>query len=142
MREKGRNASQLSKYRASKSLAERGENQTFLMSSIQLIQFSAAWDFVTKHSSTITWDFVTLCPPYVFGPVIHEVSTPNTLNASISQIYNALFKKENVLQSVEFSWVDVRDVAQAHVRALEVPEAGGQRFIIASGPWIWQDWGT
>ena len=34
---------------------------------------------------------------------------------------------------------DVRDVALAHVRALELPEAGGQRFIAGTGPHTWQD---
>lgn len=33
----------------------------------------------------------------------------------------------------------MRDVALAHVRALEVPEAGGQRFITAGGAYTWQD---
>ena len=28
--------------------------------------------------------------------------------------------------------VDVRDVAELHVRAMEVPEAGGERFIASS----------
>lgn len=31
------------------------------------------------------------------------------------------------------TFVDVRDVALAHVRALMVPEAGGQRFYIVGG---------
>jgi len=31
-----------------------------------------------------------------------------------------------------FSFVDVRDVAEAHLRALETKEAKGQRFILAS----------
>jgi nucleoside-diphosphate-sugar epimerase len=29
--------------------------------------------------------------------------------------------------------VDVRDIALAHVRAMEVPEAGGKRFFITAG---------
>jgi nucleoside-diphosphate-sugar epimerase len=32
-----------------------------------------------------------------------------------------------------YIWVDVRDVALAHVRAIEVPEAGGQRFFVTAG---------
>lgn len=32
-----------------------------------------------------------------------------------------------------FLWVDVRDAAMAHVRAIEVPEAGGERFFIVAG---------
>ena len=38
-------------------------------------------------------------------------------------------------------WVDVRDIAEAHVRALQRPKAGGSRYIIAAGPSKWQDFG-
>lgn len=38
-------------------------------------------------------------------------------------------------------YVDVRDIAHAHVLALQKPEAGGNRFIIAAGPFKWQDFG-
>ena len=37
------------------------------------------------------------------------------------------------------SWVDVRDVAEAHVLALFKPDAGGKRIIVTSGPFKWQD---
>ena len=40
------------------------------------------------------------------------------------------------------SWVDVRDVGLAHLLALQKQEAGGERIIISSGAWTWQDWGT
>lgn len=36
-------------------------------------------------------------------------------------------------------WVDVRDVAAAHIRALESQDAGGQRIIVSGGEWVWQD---
>lgn len=32
-----------------------------------------------------------------------------------------------------FLWTDVRDLALAHVRAAEVPEAGGKRVFITAG---------
>ena len=38
-------------------------------------------------------------------------------------------------------YVDVRDIAQAHVLALQKEQAGGNRFIIAAGPFKWQDFG-
>ena len=38
-------------------------------------------------------------------------------------------------------WIDVRDVALAHVLALQKEGAGGERIIISSGKWVWQDWG-
>jgi nucleoside-diphosphate-sugar epimerase len=41
-------------------------------------------------------------------------------------------------------WVDVRDVAAAHVRALiDVKDCGGERIVIYDGdqsPFVWNDW--
>ena len=44
--------------------------------------------------------------------------------------------------SCSMAWVDVRDLADAHALALEKEEAGGNRIIVASGPYKWQDWRT
>lgn len=41
--------------------------------------------------------------------------------------------KEKLPPTGVFLWVDVRDVALAHVRAIEVAEAGGQRFFVTAG---------
>ena len=36
-------------------------------------------------------------------------------------------------------WIDVRDIALAHVLAAQKPEAGGERIIISAGDFVWQD---
>lgn len=41
--------------------------------------------------------------------------------------------KDQLPPTGTFIWVDVRDVALAHVRAMEVPGAGGQRFFVTAG---------
>lgn len=59
--------------------------------------------------------------------------------------YDAIFTKKKTpeeLAGVQGSFVDVRDVARAHVRALEVGKAGGERVIVSAGEFIWQDWCT
>ena len=38
-------------------------------------------------------------------------------------------------------WIDVRDLAEAHVLAIQKPEAGGERIIVSQGPFKWQDFG-
>ena len=38
-------------------------------------------------------------------------------------------------------WVDVRDLATAHVLAITTPDAGGERVIVCPGPFKWQDFG-
>lgn len=75
VREKGRAASQPAKYRASKTLAER-----------------AAWDFVAKNKEKLTWELVVLNPPYVFGPAIHEVGAPESLNESMHDWFHSVLK--------------------------------------------------
>ncbi|THH09440.1 hypothetical protein EW145_g2000 [Phellinidium pouzarii] len=126
VREKGRAADQTAKYCASKTLAEK-----------------AAWDFVDKHKSEISWDLTVLNPPFVFGPILHEVASPDALNSSVALFYEAILTKNKTpeeLLAMQFGWVDVRDVARGHVLALESPRAGGERFVLCSGHFIWQDW--
>ena len=79
----------------------------------------------------------------VFGPVLHEVSSPDALNTSAKDWYDTIIKQSKTPQQVtafQGSWIDVRDVALAHILSLEKPSAGGQRFIITSGNFVWQDW--
>lgn len=38
-------------------------------------------------------------------------------------------------------WVDVRDLAHAQVLVLITPDAGGERFIIRGGSYVWQQFG-
>jgi len=121
VQEKGKDADAMVKYSASKRLAEK-----------------AAWEFEKTHAHEIKWDLVTLCPPYVYGPTIHEVADADALNTSIKDYYQAVFKHAN--SSVEGSWVDVRDLSEGHVKAIQVEEAGGHRFILTSGNFVWQDW--
>lgn len=42
-------------------------------------------------------------------------------------------KSADVLATGGTCWVDVRDVALAHVLMLEKEEAGGERFIVSAG---------
>jgi len=126
----GVEAPQMEKYRASKALAEK-----------------AAWDFVEKNKDAIGWDLVTLNPPYVFGPTIHEVSSSATsLNYTAFEWYNTIVhetmdgKSLEALKTTGSCWIDVRDVGLAHALALEKEEAGGERILITAGAWVWQDW--
>lgn len=72
--EKGADASPYFKYCASKVLAER-----------------TAWEIYEQHKVEKKWDFVSLIPPWVFGPVIHAVSTPESLNFSMLEWYQTVF---------------------------------------------------
>ncbi|KAJ7079512.1 hypothetical protein C8R43DRAFT_1083223 [Mycena crocata] len=116
--ENGRKAAAPAKYRASKTLAER-----------------AAWDFMAKHKSELAWDLSVMNPPLVLGPIIHAVTTPDSLNTSSRNMYDAFTKPDGTAGGG--CWIDVR---LAHVRALEREAAGGERIIISAGAFKWQDW--
>ncbi|KAJ7662730.1 D-lactaldehyde dehydrogenase [Mycena polygramma] len=118
---KGREASNPYKYQASKTLAER-----------------AAWEFAKKHAGEITWDLSVMNPPLVLGPILHAVSSPSDLNTSCLAMYNAFTKPDGAAGGG--NWVDVRDLALAHVRALQKEAAGGERIIVGAGVFKWQDW--
>ncbi|GFZ49479.1 Putative uncharacterized oxidoreductase [Saitozyma sp. JCM 24511] len=112
-------------YSASKTLAEQ-----------------AFWKFIEDKKPS--WDGVTINPPWVLGPIIHECDTPEKLNTSVQIFYKwAAGKKTQADLPAEDdsgNWVNVIDVALAHVRALEVPEASGQRYLTSNGPFVVQDY--
>ncbi|KAA1471305.1 NAD-P-binding protein [Dentipellis sp. KUC8613] len=121
--QQGKNAPVPFWYIASKTLAEK-----------------AAWDFVEKNKSEINFDLVTLVPPYIFGPPIHEVHSVSELNQSLSDFHDTLVKGVPYnFPEIAHGFIDVRDLAEAHVRAAEVADAGGKRFIISGGSFHWQD---
>ncbi|KAH6843352.1 hypothetical protein B0I37DRAFT_216421 [Chaetomium sp. MPI-CAGE-AT-0009] len=90
----------------------------------------AAWDFVRDRRPG--FDLVTLCPPMTFGPVVHPVASVDRLNESNAMLWKvASGVRPLPVARVPF-WVDVRDVARAHVEALVRPGAGGKRFLVAA----------
>jgi nucleoside-diphosphate-sugar epimerase len=94
----------------------------------------AAWDFI--NSEKPSFDLITLNPPLVFGPIIAgQGSQLNASNQRVGDLIKGKLRDAGSLPPTGvFLWVDVRDLALAHVRAIETwPEAGGQRFIIAAG---------
>lgn len=66
---------------------------------------------------------------------MHYLNSLDALNTSNQRVRNLLdgsFKKE-IPDTGVFIWVDVRDLALAHVKAIELPEAGDKRFFITAG---------
>lgn len=119
---KGKDQDASDAYRASKTMAER-----------------AAWQFVEENKPS--WDLVTINPPLVFGPIIHQVNSPEKLNTSVGFVWGLLHgsKTEDDLLTPSGSCVDVRDVAYAHVESLVRDDAGGNRFAVSLNSFVWQD---
>jgi dihydroflavonol-4-reductase len=104
-------------YTKSKTLAER-----------------AAWDYVTGVShggEGKGLELATVNPTGILGPALSkDVST------SLEIPIRLMNGKTPGIPRLGFSLVDVRDVAECQVRAMELPEAAGQRFL-ATHDFMW-----
>ena len=88
----------------------------------------AARDWVAKEGGGI--EYCSINPAVVFGPV-----WSGDYSASVSIVKRLLNGSLPACPDVGFGVVDVRDVADLHVRALKAPGMAGERFI-ASGPFL------
>lgn len=99
----------LQPYVKSKTLAER-----------------AAWDFVAREGGGLELSVIN--PAAIFGPVLGP-----DFSGSIEIVKSLLDGAMPAVPRVYFGVVDVRDVADLHLRAMTAPEAKGERFIAVSG---------
>lgn len=107
-------------YRASKALAER-----------------AMFDWAEAHKPACRFTVTTICPPWIYGPYAHDGDgdggpTDRRLSESV-RLFATLVDAEDVLPFDFGGYADVREVAAAHLLALEVPEAeavASRRFIV------------
>jgi hypothetical protein len=67
--------------------------------------------------------------------MLHKVNILEESNTSLIFWYKAIFGQISDEELAKFGscWVDVRDLALAHVLALEKEEAYGQRIIVSAG---------
>jgi dihydroflavonol-4-reductase len=89
----------------------------------------AAWDFIAEHGGPTT--LAVINPAAVLGPVL----TKDNLG-SVQIVQRLLNGSMPGTPHIGFNIVDVRDVADLHIRAMLAPAAGGQRFI-AAGDFYW-----
>jgi len=102
---------ELSPYVRSKTIAER-----------------AAWKLVEEEGAKER--LATINPGAILGPLLHR-------DPSFSlQTVQRLLKGTPGVPRIGFSFVDVRDVADLHVKAMTAPAAGGERFI-AVDEFLW-----
>jgi dihydroflavonol-4-reductase len=102
----------LTPYTRSKTIAER-----------------AAWDFVEERGETEKLAVVN--PGAILGPVLSDDRSYSL------ELIERLLKGMPGAPRIGFSIVDVRDVADLHIRAMTTPEAGGERFVaVARFQWL------
>lgn len=85
----------------------------------------AAWKWVGSGEAG-EMELATICPGLVMGPVLDaDFSTSGV-------VVQRLIKRQMPgCPRISFSCIDVRDVAEAHVRAMTDPKAAGERFMLA-----------
>ncbi len=96
-------------YMASKTLAER-----------------AAWDFMAREGGNM--QLAAVNPVGVFGPALGP-----DLSTSLALVQALLDGRIPAMPRIHFGVVDVRDVADLHVRAMLDPAAAGERFLATAG---------
>jgi len=85
----------------------------------------AAWDFVKTEGGDLELSVVN--PTGVFGPVLSD-----DFSSSIDIIQRLMNGSIPACPQLYFGVVDVRDLADLHVRAMTSPAARGERFIGAA----------
>jgi dihydroflavonol-4-reductase len=94
---------------------------------------SAAWDFVAREGGAL--ELAVVNPVGVLGPVLGP-----DLSSSIRLVKLSLDGALKRAPRIYFNIVDVRDVADLHLRAMTDPAAKGQRFLaVADGPMSLRD---
>jgi nucleoside-diphosphate-sugar epimerase len=97
-------------YSASKKLAEK-----------------AAWDLWKDNKPE--WNLSFILPTYIAGPTVLPIKGPENLTYSNGIVWGVVSGSPLPTMDWPF-WVDVRDVAKAHIEALQTHKAAGKRFIL------------
>jgi len=100
----------------------------------QIFAERAAWEFLESRGAN--FELAVINPTYVFGPIQRNLSSLEAMNTSNHRIRDMMQGK--MKQSLKptapvFTFVDVCDVADAHLRAITEPQAGGNRFYLVGG---------
>ena len=104
--------SDVTAYVKSKTLAER-----------------AAWDFIAREGRALELSVVN--PVVVFGPVLGP-----DYSTSVVLIQRLMSGTVPGSPRLSFGVVDVRDVADVHIRAMTHPAAKGERFLAVAGDFM------
>lgn len=103
------NGRAMSAYAKSKTIAER-----------------AAWDFIAKDGNGL--ELSTVLPALVLGPILAADFSPSVL-----LVQRLMMGAMPGCPRLFFGIVDVRDVAEMHLRVMTNPAAKGERFIASAG---------
>jgi nucleoside-diphosphate-sugar epimerase len=90
----------------------------------------AAWNFIAKEGGDLELSVVN--PVAVFGPVLGP-----DYSTSILLVQRMMDGAMPGCPRLKFGAVDVRDVADLHLRAMTEATAKGERFLAVAGDFVW-----
>ncbi|KAL6622588.1 hypothetical protein ACP70R_032467 [Stipagrostis hirtigluma subsp. patula] len=100
-------------------ICEKNQGQWYVLS--KTLAEEAAWKFSKENGLEI----VTINPAMVIGPLLQP-----TLNTSAEAILKLINGSSSTYPNFSFGWVNVKDVALAHILAYEIPSANGRYCMV------------
>ena len=110
------NSKYVTPYQKSKTIAEK-----------------AAWDFYNNQDNSNKMELAVINPGGVMGPQLGN----DLGGASTQRVSQLISGKFPMIPALSFPFIDVRDVAILHLKAMTTPEADGKRFIAAHSEPTW-----
>jgi NADPH-dependent methylglyoxal reductase len=99
-------------YEASKALSER-----------------AVWEWMQDHRPP--FELTCLCPSLVLGPHVERLDRLSEVRSTVRLLWSLLVDSPELPPLEYGGFVDVRSLAAMMVAALDAPNVGGKRFLIA-----------
>lgn len=99
----------------------------------KILANNATWDF--KKQKKPYFDLVTIHPTFVYGHDLLQ-TMPEEIGGTNRLLWDALTSGE---PSIWSSYVNVRDVAAAHIKALDSRVADGSSYILAAKEATWKE---
>ncbi|KAJ8030892.1 Tetraketide alpha-pyrone reductase 1 [Holothuria leucospilota] len=99
------------------------EGEPYVLS--KLMAEKAAFDFVKSLPEKERFELCTVLPGYVVGPTLTD--QPAT---SLDTIKRIMVGGDLLVPDVNLTFVDIRDVVDAHLVCMTSPKAAGQRYLV------------
>ena len=112
-----------------KDWADSGNPRLSPYARSKLLAEQAAWGYAERVGQTHR--LAVINPGAIIGPLIggHR-------SYSLDTVERLLTGRAPAIPRLGFAFVDVRDVAELHCRAMTAPQGAGQRFL-GTGPFMW-----
>ncbi|RXW13236.1 hypothetical protein EST38_g12621 [Candolleomyces aberdarensis] len=115
------------------------EDSYYVYFASKALSEKAVWDFARENPKL---DIATILPGFVYGPFAKHFPKPTSPSGFGTNGYLYLLINGGAPPVVPPYFVDVRDVAKAHVQALSIPpntSVEEKRFLVNAGLFDWKD---